>query len=110
MAVNEFLNVNNIQHLPKKINYFIHIPQSLVLINKDKKGCRSIYTAMQTEGHYPNSLQKWKNELADITEIDFFQKNSIYDMVYYFTKDPKILWFQFRINHRILATNYLLKK
>jgi hypothetical protein len=55
------------------------------------------------------SLQKWQDELRDITEPGFFERNSIY-INYKFTKDPKITWFQVRINHRILGTNDLLKK
>ena len=108
-AVNEFLEVNNMQHLLKKLSYYTHIPQTLVLIIKNKKGCRSIYKAMQDEGHFPNSLQKWQDELRFITEPDFFERNSIYDIIYKFTNDPKITWFQFRINHRTLGTNHLLK-
>lgn len=109
-ALSEFLEVNNIQHLPQKINYHMPIPQSLLLIKKDNKGCRSIYKAMQDESQYPNSLQKWQDKLRFITNPSFFQNNTIYDMVYKYTKDPKLIWFQFRINHRIIATNYLLKK
>ena len=62
---------------------------------------------MQIPGQYPNSLQKWENEVNNKIEPNFFQNNSTYDFTYKFTKDPKLLWFQYRINHRILATNYL---
>jgi hypothetical protein len=109
-ALKKYLEVNNILHLPQKFNYIIHIPHSLILLNKDKKGCRSIYKAMQNINQYPNSLQKWKDNLTAFSDLSFFQNNSIYDMVHRYTKDQKIIWLQFRINHRILATNYLLKK
>jgi hypothetical protein len=29
---------------------------------------------MQDAGHFPNSLQKWQDELRDITEPGFFLK------------------------------------
>lgn len=109
-AAKSYLLKLNIQDLAKAQKYNLPIPHVLSIINKDKKGCHSIYKAMQPVGQYPNSLQKWTNEIADKTEPNFFQHKSIYDIIYKFTKDPKLIWFQYRINHRILATNYLLKK
>ena len=106
-AVRYFLEVNNIHYLPEKC-FNPPIPLGLAIINKDKKGCRSIYKQILGKGEYPKSLQKWKNELNNIPNSVI--NGSIYDLVFKTTKDPKLHWFQYRINHRILGTNYLLKK
>jgi len=43
-------------------------------------------------------------DTSTVKEVD------IYGTVFNITKSPSLLWLQYRINHRILATNYLLKK
>ena len=108
-AVRHFVEVNGIDYLPSR-SFVPPIPLSLALINKDKRGCKSIYKQLLGKGENPKSLQKWKNELNNIPNSVMHNNVSIYDIVFKTTKDPKLLWFQYRINHRILGTNYLLKK
>ena len=108
-AIRNFLRNNDIRNVPIK-QFGPVIPRTLALICKDKKGCRGIYRQIVNAGEPPKSLQKWKNDLGIHPDSQILVKESIYDQVFQFTKDPKLLWFQFRINHRILGTNYLLKK
>lgn len=88
----------------------MHIPNSLKYIYKDKKGCKTIYKLLSKSKIYPSSLEKWKRDLHNQTDQGFFEKIQFYEIVFSQTKDPKLIWMQYRINHRILGTNYLLKK
>jgi hypothetical protein len=53
-----------------------------------------------------NAKQKWCLDFPTIN-LDW---QTIYSLPFRCTKDTKLQWFQFRINHRILGTNYLLSK
>ena len=108
-AVRQYIEVKNI-HFSFTRSYSPPIPLALALIKKDTKGCRSIYRMMMKKGEYPQSLQKWKSELNNTPDSVIYNNQSIYDTVFKITNDSKLVWFQFRINHRILGTNYLLKK
>jgi hypothetical protein len=39
-----------------------------------------------------------------------FLKNSLYNIVYKCIEDTKLIWFQYEIDHRFLASKYLLRK
>ena len=108
-AIRRFVHEKNIQHVPPKHHGPV-MPNVLKLICKDKKGCRGIYEQILKTGLSPKSLLKWKNELGIPPDSGIFSKGSIFEHVFRTTKDPKLMWFQYRINHRILGTNYLLKK
>jgi len=110
-SIQHYLRRNNIDYLPEK-TFNPHIPLPIALIIKDKKGCRSIYRQMLNAHESPKSLQKWKNDLAQLNNrnIDALINKPFYANVFKTTKDPKLLWLQYRINHRILGTNSLLKK
>lgn len=58
----------------------------------------------------PKSLQKWVEDFATIPNAMHSFRPTIYENVFKVSRDPKLIWFQYRINHRILGTNYLLKK
>jgi hypothetical protein len=53
------------------MSYLSSIP--VLTIIKDIKGCRSIYKAMHLSEQYPNSLQKWMNEISDKIDPNFFR-------------------------------------
>lgn len=108
-AIRHFFQIKNIDYLPRQ-SYNPPIPMAFSIILKDKKGCKSIYRVLLGKQENPKSLQKWKGDLANFPESQIKNNESIYDLVFKVTKDPKIHWFQFRINHRILGTNYSLKK
>ena len=106
-ATRNFLRKKEIQNIPPK-TFGPVMPLTLELICKDIKGCRRIYKQLLSTSETPTSLQKWIDDLANDAQI--LPTESIYDIPFKITKDPKLLWFQYRINHRILGTNYLLKK
>lgn len=54
----------------------------------------------------PISQRKWNLEF-NFNEQDW---KNIYKLPFVCTKDPKLQWFQYRINHRIIGTNHLLSK
>ena len=74
-----------------------------------KKGCQDIYT-------YFNSYVlekckgeiKWENILNINADAKWWQTHHI--IPFYITMDTKLQWFQYRVTHRILATNSYLKK
>ena len=90
-------------------SYNTLLPLILTIINKDEKGCKSVYKQILNQRHIPKSFQKWKEDLDNICELNI-HSDSIYNNVFKVTKDTKLIWFQYRINHRIIGTNYLLKK
>ena len=79
------------------------------VINSSKKGCRYIYDIMVKLNTCtsPCSSRKWTNSLN--LNPDFNWKYT-YKFPFIVTKDPKLQWFQFKINHRIIGTNHLLNK
>ena len=100
--------INKIKIIPHSLNRIGAFHSYLIeIIMHNSKGCRMIYDYMTKKEIYPNSLNRWKNEQMEVTNFKF---EKIYSIPYKVTKDPKLLWLQCRINHRILGTNYLLTK
>ena len=62
-----------------------------------------MYTILNKNSSFPTAQRKW-NTVFDINSNECKQ---IYTLP---TACTKLHWFQFRINHNILATNYFLKK
>ena len=54
----------------------------------------------------PTSQTKWQREGLI---PDNFVWSKTYKMIHKITKDTQLMWFQYRIQHRILATNTYLK-
>ena len=82
------------------------IPGILTIFNKNKKGCRTMYDIFLLDNKVSNSyLEKWKIDLA-IREQ--WQTEHLNSLVFRCTGDVTIRWFQYRITHRILATNKYL--
>ena len=108
-AVKKYLQLKDLQHIPIK-SFNPTQPLGLTVINADKKGCRAIYKLLLKTEEIPTSLPKWSNDLINIPNSNVWDIRSIYEIVFKTTKDSKLQWFQYRINHRILGTNYLLKK
>ena len=77
------------------------------LMLKCNKGCRFIYDKLILDNITPASVIKWQAELD-------FNRGLNWKMLFYLpfqiSKDASIRWFQTRINHRTLGTNYLLYK
>jgi hypothetical protein len=65
-----------------------------------------MYTILNKNSSVPTAQRKW-NTVFDINSNEWKQ---IYILPFKATACRKLHWFQFRINHNILATNYFLKK
>lgn len=108
-AIRNYLLKIRADYLPRR-SFILPIPLALGVINKDKKGCKTIYQTIMKKCEFPKTLQKWIEDFAVIPNSNFNARTVIYETVFKITRDPKLQWFQYRINHRILGTNYLLKK
>ena len=84
------------------------MPLPLSILLQAKKGCRIIYDRLFDNKRTPTSLEKWHKEL----NIDVNSQNilSLFKLSFKCCIDTFLQWFQSRINHMILGTNYLLKK
>jgi hypothetical protein len=70
------------------------------------RGCRNIYDSFCVKKVLPNARLKWENEIIS----HHINWKMVYQLPFKISKDSKLQWFQYRINNRILGTNYLLKK
>lgn len=82
------------------------IPFNIKLLLKSRRGCRDMYQVLNKKEIIPNSQIKW-NRIFEIPHLNWHQ---IYSIPAKCCNNTKIHWFQFRILHRILATNDLLFK
>ena len=80
------------------------IPMNLQPLLINKKGCRAIYSILIQCDIVPKSQSKWN----DIYCNESLNWKDIYFLPFKICRNTKLQWFQFRINHRILATNRLL--
>ena len=84
------------------------IPNIIQPIKGAKKGCRSIYQFLAKENlETPTSHVKWENE---IQLNNNFSWQHIHQLPFKCCLSTSTQWFQYRLCHRILATNYLLQK
>ena len=82
------------------------VPSSLQNIFRSSKGSKDMYTILNKNSSVPTAQRKW-NTVFDINSNEWKQ---MYILPFKATACTKLHWFQFRINHNILATNYFLKK
>ena len=108
-SIKTFLQNKNVDYLPNR-NFDVICPINMHVINADLRGCRTIYQHLLKREEFPKTLQKWKSQLTNVPNASILYNESVYDIIFTITKDSKLQWFQYRINHRILGTNYLLKK
>lgn len=82
------------------------LPYYLQIILINKKGTKAFYDIFIKNRETVTGQVKW-NKQYHFSEEDW---RSIYEMPFAVTKCSKLQWFQYRINHKILATNnYLFK-
>lgn len=105
-SIKQYLRMN--QFVTKKQQYPV-LPLPLSTILKNDKGCSNIYKTLVKNNVTPTSLEKWKNDLTKHINENI-NYGAIYEHVFKITKEHSLIWFQYRINHRILGTNYLLSK
>ena len=84
------------------------VPSSLQNIFRSSKGSKDMYTILNKNSSVSTAQRKW-NTVLDINSNEWKQ---IYILPFKVTACTKLHWFQFRINHNILATstNHFLKK
>ena len=84
------------------------IPNIIQPIKSAKKGCRTIYQFLTKENlEKPTSHAKWENEI-DINNK--FPWQHIHQLPFKCCLGTSTKWFQYRLCHRILATNTFLHK
>ena len=83
------------------------IPYVLTVIMKSKRGCRDIYEKIIQNNVMPTSHRKWENQFGPIQSYKWKQ---IYQLPFKCTMSTNTRWFQYRLVHRILATNTFLQK
>jgi len=82
-------------------------PLFIETLIKCVKGSRNVYRIFAKKNETtPRAMIKWNHVL----NLDTKQWKNIYRCTFKTTNDSKLLWLQFRINHRILGTNKLLAK
>ena len=90
-------------HLVKTcIPYFTN--NFLYLLNATKS--RKLYDILNTNCEEPTGKVRW-NQIFNICDAEWEQ---IFSLPFRLTKNTKLQWFQFRINHKILSTNSFLQK
>ena len=100
--------VKNEDLLYSKEIYYPIIPMNIQIFYKNRSGARDLYNIVyfSKAKRLPPAAQKW-NQLLHLDDI---QWELIYKLPFTITTNTKLQWFQVRINHSILGTNWLLNK
>ena len=105
-ACESYLQSLTLQHVPLKEQQPLR-PTLIYVITKDAKGCRSIYDIFVNKNLQPTSVAKWERDIV----FDRAPEWTIYfQLPFKTTRDSSVIWFQLRLLHRLLPTNYLLTK
>ena len=81
-------------------------PKFIEILLKDKRGSRALCDFfLNKEYSKPKYERKWEESLYFGDRVDWKVLNN---NVFSSTKDTKLIWFQYRIVHRIIATNKFL--
>ena len=75
------------------------IPSTVRTIIKSKKGAKDMYCVLIKNCTFPSGAMKW-NTIVEVSMQDWKQ---IFRLPFIITKNTKLQWLQYRINHRILA-------
>ena len=93
--------------LGSDVSYNCYIPFNVKIIMKTAKGCKDIYKLLNSKNVTPISQGKW-NRIFENVNLSW---KDIYTIpVNCCSSNTKVHWFQYRIIHRIIATNDLLMK
>lgn len=105
-ACESYLEILSFPHLPT--NADLPTCSSLIYpIIKNSRGCRTIYDILIKKDILPTSTIKWEREVNFLIAPDW---KKFFKLPFKVTKNSNLLWFQIRLIHRILPTNYLLTK
>ncbi len=89
-----------------KVKNAIHSILLETILKKAKKGTKDMYLALNSNTETPSGKTKWNASYHFSDEI----WKRIYIWPHTVTKNSTLKWFQYRINHNILATNEFLCK
>ena len=104
-TIRRYIQSTNLQ-LENLFFYNCYIPFSLKIILKTSRGSKAMYSILNNKSVYSKSKEKWEQSF-DNTELKW---TLIYNIPVKCCNNTKMHWFQYRILHRILATNDLLMK
>ena len=82
------------------------MPSIIKTIHKSKKVCEDNYLVLNKNNTVPTGVKRWEAIL--VLENQNWKK--IFQLPFAITKNTKLQWLQYRINHKILATNTFLNK
>ena len=105
-AIENFIRRKRIEMLEVPNMYYVYMPYNIKEILKNKKGSKNIYAIFNKKDVHIKSEIKWNNTF-EYTSLNW---KLIYNVPTKCCSNTKLHWFQYRILHRILATNDLLVK
>ena len=82
------------------------VPSIIRTLLKNARGTHDMYSILIKNDVIPTGQKKWSN----IIDIEETQWREIFSLPFKLTRNTKLQWLQFRINHYILVTNKYLKK
>ena len=112
-AIMDRLHTVNIStpELQKFKEYGPIIPNNILLLYKNCKGCKPMYNVLiEKKVDICTSIPKWRDKGYIFSQTDW---NKIFELPFKSIKESKLQWLQFQILHRIIPTNdylYKLKK
>ena len=86
----------------KTKTYGPHQPKLLKTILRKHKGSKDMYDILNCTKGRPANEQKWLRHFDYLNTVTW---KKMYAQIHHYIKDPKLIWFQFRIFHHILTTN-----
>ena len=107
-AINEYFKKLLITPRDITLHQKPHLPPHLQIILKDSQGSKHIYQYLIRNKDEPTCIKTWTKKIN--IDLDKNEWKLIFSLPFLATKDTYIQWFQFRINHRILGTNYFSYK
>ena len=84
------------------------IPHHISILLNCKHGCKGIYNMINVQEVENKYKMKWNKDLK--LNIDNLTWKSIFKQIFYNIQDNSLIWFQYRLIHRILGTKDLLRK
>ncbi|XP_033760095.1 uncharacterized protein LOC117342175 [Pecten maximus] len=102
-AVKQFLSSVEI---PKSKLQYPLVPLNIEVFLRKRKGSRDFYNILIQNNIIPTGKVKWNKEF-ELNDATWAQ---IYKTPFVVTKNTKLQWIQYRINHHILTTNSFLFK
>ena len=84
------------------------IPQHISLFFQCKQGCRNIYNKVKTKEVECGYRAKWNKDLG--IQIDNTTWRRVFYLIFNVEQDNNLIWFQYKLIHRILGTNSQMYK